>query len=309
MSTRSSLARLSALAAGATGVLVLGLGPALATPSPVAPGTPAVTAKPTTSAKPTSTGKPTPTAKPTSTGTPKATPTATGSSTPTATPTTRMSVAFQTPVASRDNLEVTVTGLAPGGWVDIDGGAVGQGEAAYHYELRAGVDGSVSATIPPPSAGWLVGTDYRFTVTSNTGQVESTTFRVTRSARLTADLRLPSGPHAPLTLAISGANPGERLDGSVLPNRQSAPWANAHQTAGPDGTALLVFPAPAGGWPSGANGSYDVTGDSAGALVRGKFTFPIWAGTGEQPKNPAGPASSGTRTTPEASGGLPSTGV
>lgn len=100
-------------------------------------------------------------------GVPTPTPTAT-----TAGPATRKaapSVSLAQPTSPRGPVRFTVSGLAPGGWLDVNGFAVGkQGEAAYHYELKADDNGRITRSIPAPDGGWTREYRFQFTLTDGT---------------------------------------------------------------------------------------------------------------------------------------------
>ncbi|OYO23496.1 hypothetical protein CGZ93_06035 [Enemella dayhoffiae] len=89
---------------------------------------------------------------------------------------TRFQVSLSAPQTSHADVPFKVTGLRPGDFIDVDGGIERAGvEAGYHYELRAGADGTVSGRIPAPTEGWLPGQAYSFTFSAN-GQVSSHRF-------------------------------------------------------------------------------------------------------------------------------------
>lgn len=100
-------------------------------------------------------------ATPTAPATPTATTTATA---PAASPQT-IKVAAANPTGKYAPVIITVTGVAEGQWVDVDGHPKGwTGEAAYHKETQQTGSGPMRIVLEAPVEGWPAGS-YEWTIT------------------------------------------------------------------------------------------------------------------------------------------------
>lgn len=109
----------------------------------------------------------------------------------------------------------------------------------------------------------------------------------TQTADLRATLTEPGTPTAAVTITVTGARPGERVEGSVGPipvtETPDVDQIQAIVNADGQGRAVITLPAPAQGWSARTQYGWVAMALDRGALDRGHFTTPLWPGATEPP--------------------------